>query len=147
MRIERIRQEELLKNEELLNIVTEIYLNKFTYEKEFNLDDVSDIIFFIYYLNDKIIGFGSYQENLAFYLIDCIFRNGYDTEKNELVNHIISKIKTIDNEITICAYEAEESDTDFYLNLGFNLYKDFSIQSPEMFSPGLDLTRFVLELI
>jgi len=147
MRIERIRQEELLKNEELLNIVTEIYLNKFTYEKEFNLDDVSDIIFFIYYLNDKIIGFGSYQENLAFYLIDCIFRNGYDTEKNELVNHIISKIKTIDNEITICAYQAEESDRDFYLNLGFNLYKDFSIQSPEMFRSGLDLTRFVLELI
>ena len=147
MRIERITQDELLQNEEILNIVTKLYFNKFPYESNFSLDDLSDLVFFIYYLNDNIIGFGSHQENSAFYLMDCIFGNGYDIEKNELVNHIISEIKSIDDQIIICAYQAEESDRDFYLNLGFTLYKDYSIQSPEMFESGLDLTRFVLELV
>ena len=149
IRIDKITQDEIIKNSELYNKCSYIYCDKFFYEDDFSLDDVSDLVFFLYYLNDEMIGFGTYQENSVFFLTDSIFIEDYiwGDHHKDLVKHIISEINSIkNNELMICAYQSEEEDRDMYFDLGFTLYKDFAIQSPDMFVGGYDLTRFVLEL-
>lgn len=146
-KIIKLTQDELNSNTDLFEICNEIYLDKFYLEDEFTLDDISGLVFYFYYLDDIIIGFGSHQNNNTFYLIETIFFDEYmytDIQK-ELASHIISDIKSMDDKL-ICAYQADEKDRDFYFDLGFTLYKDFAIQSPGMFNDGFDQTRFVLEL-
>jgi hypothetical protein len=146
--VKKISQEEFLKNEEIYNICNDIHINKFFLEECISLDGISGILFFLYYINDEIVGFATYQDNTFFYLIDSIFTTEYmySEHQKELVKGIIKEIKEIDDNMLICAYQATEEDKDFYIDMDFSLYKDFSIQSPGMFRKGLDLTRFVLEL-
>ena len=134
-KIIKLTQDELNSNTDLFEICNEIYLDKFYLEDEFTLDDISGLVFYFYYLDDIIIGFGSHQNNNAFYLIETIFFDEY----------MYTDIKSMDDKL-ICAYQADEKDRDFYFDLGFTLYKDFAIQSPGMFNDGFDQTRFVLEL-
>jgi len=150
IRVDKITQDEFSENEELYNICSDIYLDKFFSEFEFSLDGISNLVFFIYYLNDEIIGFGTYQENSSFILIDSLFKDEYvyGDHHKDLVKMIMDEVKLIDADKNICLYQSEQSDCDFYLSFGFTLYKDFSIQSPDMFEEdsGRDYTRFVLEL-
>ena len=146
--IKKITQDEFLKSEEIYNVCSDIYINKFFLEENFSLDDISGLLFFLYYINDEIVGFATHQDNTFFYLIDSVFKSEYmySEHQKELVKNIIKEIKEVDEEVLICAYQSTEEDKYFYINMGFTLYKDFSIQSPGMFRTGLDLTRFVLEL-
>jgi hypothetical protein len=146
--IKKITQDEFLKSEEIYNVCSDIYINKFFLEKNFSLDDISGLLFFLYYINDEIVGFATHQDNTFFYLIDSVFNPEYlySEHQKELVESVIKEIKELDDDVLICAYQSTEEDKDFYTNMGFTLYKDFSIQSPAMFKKGLDLTRFVLEI-
>jgi hypothetical protein len=146
-RIVMISQDEFSKSDELNDICSEIYLNKFYREFEFSLDGISNLFFFLYYLNDEVIGFGTYQENSTFFLIDSIFVDDYiySDRHKYLVNIILKEVNLITTDKIVCLYQSDQEDCDFYLGLGFNLYKDYEVQSPGMFEPGFDQTRFVLE--
>lgn len=140
--IKKYTQEEFLKSKEFEKC-EEIYLDRFFLEDEISFEDVSNVLIYIYTFNNEIIGFGSYQPNSAFYLMDITFDTKWRfSEKHlDLFNFIKNEILTIEPNVLICLYQTYEDDYKFYLNQGFNLYKDYG----QFFPPGLDKMRFVLD--
>lgn len=149
--IKKYLETEFKNNEELFNICKEIYEEKYFLE-DFDLSDISDITFYVYELNNKVIGFGAYQNlDFLFHLCYLTFKKEYELSiyEEELINHILSEIKVInDKNINVSVYLNSVKDKKFYEKLNFKLYKDFKKQTPFMFEnmEGKDLTRFVMEL-
>lgn len=131
-------QEEFINNKDVFQRCQEIFLEKFYLEKNLNCDEISDLTFFTVELDEKIIGWGSYQSGF-FYVIEIVFEKEYeDTHYQiELLKHLIDEI----GEKSIYVYQAFERDHRFYLQNGFELYKDYG----QFFDEGLDLTRFVMQ--
>lgn len=121
----------------------DIYLDRFFLEDELSFEDISGVIVYTYTIEDDLIGFGTYQPNSAFYLIDIVFNDRwrFSDKHSELFNFIKNEILSIDPNQIICLYQTFEDDCKFYLNMGFNLYKDYG----QFFKTGQDVMRFVLD--
>ena len=139
IKISKFRQDEFLNQEEVFDISQDIFLTKFILEDEYDLDGYSDLSFYVLYLDEKIIGFGSLQSSI-FYTIDITLLEEFEfTDIHlDLLSHILNDC--LDKQ-SVCLYQAREIDSNFYLKNGFKLYKDYG----QFFPEGLDKTRFILE--
>jgi hypothetical protein len=137
MDIIKYTQEEFEKSDEFL-ICEEIYLDKYFLEYEYSLDDLGDLLFYIYRLDNIIIGFGSIQIGFL-NIIDTNFIDEfkYSDRHIELVNHIIDDNKIDD----IYIHLSYRDDYEFYLKMGFKLFKDYG----QFFPIGLDRMRYSIK--
>ena len=140
MKIVKFTQDELIFNDDIFDDCEQIFLSKFPLEDYFDITDYSGLTFWVAYLDEKMIGFGSLQSGL-FYVLETIFIDEFERGhyQIELCKHILSEC---DSDKTVWVYQALESDYKFYLEQGFILYKDYG----QFFDEGLDRTRYILEL-
>jgi hypothetical protein len=140
-KIVKFEQDEFLNQIEIFDLCQDIFLTKFVLEDGYDLDGYSDLSFYVQYLDEKIIGFGSLQSSI-FYTIDITLLEDFEFSDIhlELLNHILNDCL---EEKSVYLYQAREIDSNFYLKNGFELYKDYG----QFFPEGLDKTRFILEKI
>lgn len=121
--IKKLSQEEF-SNSEYFDICADLYEEKYFFE-EFNLDDLSNLTFFIFILNGEIIGFGSHQVSEYMNVVETLFSEGhqYSDYHSELLQFILNDIK--DLETSTYAHQSIQSDYEFYLKNGFKLWKDY----------------------
>jgi hypothetical protein len=137
--IEKYTQEEFISSEEFKSC-QDIYLNKYFLEDEYSLDDISDMTFYIYKINNEIIGFASFQDNEYLNILDMNFikKWEYSDKQIELLNYILSDVKKDD----IYVHQSYEGDYEFYLKMNFELYKDYG----NFFMIGSDVMRYSMKL-
>jgi hypothetical protein len=137
--IEKYTQEEFISSEEFKSC-QDIYLNKYFLEDKYSLDDISDMTFYIYKINDEIIGFASFQDNEYLNILDMNFdiKWRYSDKQIELLNYILDNVK----KENIYVHQSYEEDYEFYLKMDFELYKDYG----DFFMIGSDVMRYSMNL-
>lgn len=143
MNIKKYTQEEFLKSSEF-DKCNLIYSKKYPLENGIELEGYSNLSFYIYEIENEIIGYGSYQINDMMYIVETIFTDEYKYKNEHIsfLNYLLNIIKEEQiNDNTIFSYQSMEEDLNFYINNGFKLYKDYGA----FFESGYDNTRYILE--
>jgi hypothetical protein len=139
MKIQRYTQEEFL-NLFIFEICANLYEDKYFLE-EFSLDGYSDLVFFTYTIDKKIVGFGSHQISSYMCVVDTLFvpEYKYSEHHKELLNHIIDELKDLKQ--SIFAHQSLETDYEFCLDNGFVLEKKYELPYD---IDGLDVMKYCL---
>ncbi len=136
----------------------EIYISNFVFDElgvkgkgAFNTKNKDNKIF-IMKISGEIIGFGGYQksDNHCWFIRPELKRHynfNFCRYKKEFDNFIIDSIKK-ENIRAILTQLSRENDVEYYVGLGFEFYKDFINDTPEMYENtfGLDVDRFALNM-